>query len=105
MSNQNQMMRQVQALQRKLAKAQDELAAQEVSASAGGGVVHAVVNGSGTEVRSITIDRDAVDPDDIEMLQDMVVAAVNEALREAKERESQVMGGLAGGLGLPPGVL
>ena len=105
MSNMNQMMKQAQALQRKLAQAQDELAAKEVTGSAGGGMITAVVNGSGTEVRSMSINPEAVDPDDVEMLQDMVVAAVNEALRAAKEMEAQTMGGLAGGMGLPPGLL
>ena len=105
MSNMNQMMKQAQALQRKLAQAQDELAAKEVTGSAGGGMITAIVNGSGTEVRSMSINPEAVDPDDVEMLQDMVVAAVNEALRAAKELEANTMGGLAGGMGLPPGLL
>ena len=104
MSNMNQMMKQVQAMQRKLGKAQEELAEKEVSGSAGGGMVTAVVNGGGTAVRSISINPEAVDPDDVEMLQDMVVAAVNEALRAAKELEAETMGGIAGGLGLPPGM-
>lgn len=101
----NQIMRQAQAMQRKLAKAQEELAQQEISGQAGGGMVTAVVSGGGTEVRSITINPEAVDPDDVEMLQDMVVAAVNEALRAAKQLEEETMGGLAGGLGLPPGLV
>ncbi|HVM18623.1 MAG TPA: YbaB/EbfC family nucleoid-associated protein [Egibacteraceae bacterium] len=101
----NQMMKQAQAMQRKLLQAQEQLAAQEVTGSAGGGMVTAVVNGSGTEVKSISVNPDAVDPDDVEMLQDMVVAAVNEALRSAKDLETETMGGVAGGLGLPPGLL
>jgi DNA-binding YbaB/EbfC family protein len=101
----NQMMKQAQAMQRKLLKAQEELAQKEVTGSAGGGMVTAVVNGSGTEVKSVAINPEAVDPDDIEMLQDLFVAAVNEALRAAKDMESATMGGLAGGLGLPPGLL
>ncbi|HUH07274.1 MAG TPA: YbaB/EbfC family nucleoid-associated protein [Egibacteraceae bacterium] len=105
MSNMNQMMRQAQALQRKLAKAQEEIAATEVSGSAGGGMVTVVVGGGGAEVKSIAIDPQAVDPDDVEMLQDMITAAVNEALRQAKELESEKLGGLAGGLGLPPGLV
>lgn len=105
MSNMNQVMKQAQALQKKLAQAQEELAAKEVSGSAGGGMVTAVVNGSGTEVVSVAINPEAVDPEDVEMLQDLVVAAVNEALRAAKELESQTMGGLAGGMGLPPGLI
>ena len=105
MSNMNQMMKQAQAMQRKLMAAQEELAAKEVSGSAGGGMVTAVVSGGGAEVKSISINPEAVDPEDVEMLQDMVVAAVNEALRAAKELESETMGGIAGGLGLPPGLL
>lgn len=105
MGNMNQMMKQAQALQRKLLKAQEELAQKDVSRSAGGGMITAVVNGGGTEVRSLTINPDVVDPEDVEMLQDMVVAAVNEALRAAKEMESEAMSGLAGGMGLPPGLI
>ena len=105
MSNMNQVMKQAQALQKKLLQAQEELATKEVSGSAGGGMVTAVVNGGGTEVRSVAINPEAVDPDDVEMLQDLFVAAVNEALRAAKELESQTMGGLAGGMGLPPGLI
>ncbi|MDP8970073.1 MAG: YbaB/EbfC family nucleoid-associated protein [Actinomycetota bacterium] len=101
MSNMQQMMRQAQALQRKIAKAQEELAETEVSGQAGGGMVTAVVSGSGDEVKSITINPEAVDPDDVELLQDIVVAAVNEALRSAKAIEQEKLGGLAGGLGLP----
>jgi DNA-binding YbaB/EbfC family protein len=102
--NMNQMLRQAQALQRKLAKAQEELAEMEVTGSAGGGMVTAVVTGGG-EFRSITINPDVVDPDDVEMLQDMVLAACNEALRKSKELESEHLGGITGNLGLPPGML
>jgi nucleoid-associated protein EbfC len=102
--NPNQLMQQAQAMQRKLMKAQEELAAMEVSGSAGGGMVTAVVSGDG-EVRSITINPEAVDPDDVEMLQDMVTAAVNDGLRKRSELEEERLGGLAGGLGLPPGLV
>lgn len=104
MTNKNQMLRQAQALQRKMAKATEELAAEEITASAGGGMVHATVTGAG-ELREVTIDPECVDPDDVDMLQDLVVAAVNEALRNAKDREAEVMGELTGGLGLPPGMV
>ncbi|CAN5624469.1 YbaB/EbfC family nucleoid-associated protein [soil metagenome] len=103
MGNQQAMMRQAQAMMKKLQKAQEELAAKEVTGSAGGGMVEAVVNGAG-QFQSITIDPDAVDPDDVEMLQDMVLAACNEAVRAAKELEDELTGGVAGGLGLPPGM-
>jgi len=103
--NMNQIMKQAQAMQRKLAAAQEELNATEVEGVAGGGMVRATVAGGGGEVRSITIDPSAVDPDDVEMLADMVTAAVNEALRSAKELEEEKMGGLTAGLGLPPGIV
>lgn len=104
MGNMNNMMRQAQALQRKLMEAQGELAEAEVSGSAGGGMITVRVTGAG-ELRSITIDPEVVDPSDVEMLQDMVLAAVNEGLRAAKNLEQERLGGLAGGLGLPPGLL
>lgn len=100
----NQMLRQAQALQRKLARAQEEIAELEVTGSAGGGTVNAVANGTGDLLR-IEIAPEAVDPDDVEMLQDLVVAAVNDALRSARELEQEKLGGLAGGLGLPPGLI
>ena len=105
--NMNQMMKQVQQMQEEMVKAQEEAQKQTVEASAGGGMVTVKVSGA-LEVLEITIDKDAVDPDDVEMLQDMVQAAVNEALRSAQEmvsnRMAQVTGGLEsalGGLGLP----
>ncbi len=104
MGNMNNMMRQAQALQKKLLEAQGELADAEVSGSAGGGMITVRVTGAG-ELRSITIDPEVVDPSDVEMLQDMVLAAVNEGLRAAKNLEQERLGGLAGGLGLPPGLL
>lgn len=105
MSNMTQMMKQAQALQRKLMKAQEELAAAEVTGSSGGGTVTVVVSGGGDEVKSVTIDPAAVDPEDVEMLQDLVVAAVNDGLRRAKELEQETLGGLTGGMGLPPGLV
>jgi DNA-binding YbaB/EbfC family protein len=104
MANVNNMMRQVQALQRKMNDAQEQLATEEVIGSAGGGMVTVTASGNG-EVRSVTIAPEVVDPDDIDLLQDMVTAAVNEALRSAKQLEADRMGGLAGGLGLPPGLI
>jgi DNA-binding YbaB/EbfC family protein len=100
----NQMLQQAQALQRKLAKAQEEIAQLEVTGTAGGGTISAHVSGAGDLLR-MEIDPEAVDPDDVEMLQDLVVAAVNDGLRRARELEQEKLGGLAGGLGLPPGLL
>jgi DNA-binding YbaB/EbfC family protein len=96
----NKMMKQVQEMQRKMAKAQEELAVETVEASAGGGMVTVVMAGS-LEVREVRIKPEAVDPDDVEMLQDLVVAATNEALRTAQDLASQKLGGATGGLGLP----
>ena len=105
--NMNKMMQQVQQLQAEVMKAQEEAQREVVEASAGGGMVTVKVNGA-LEVLDISIDPGAVDPDDVEMLQDMVQAAVNEALRSAQEMVSSRMtaatGGLEsalGGLGLP----
>lgn len=85
--NLQQMMKQAQEMQKKLAKQQEELAGKEFEASSGGGMVTAVVNGTG-QLLSIKIDPEVVDPNDIDMLQDLIVAAVNEALKKVSE-ESQ----------------
>jgi hypothetical protein len=103
-----QMMRQVQKMQADMARAQEELAAAEVEASAGGGMVTVRVTGA-LVVKEIRIDAAAIDPEDPELLSDMVLAAVNEALRAAQELAAAKMGGATagldlgalGGLGLP----
>jgi nucleoid-associated protein EbfC len=95
----NQMMQQVQKMQADMAAAQDALAAETVEGSAGGGKVTAVVTGTG-ELRSISIAPDVVDADDVEMLEDLVVAAVSEGLRLAQEKQQERMGGAVGGLDL-----
>ncbi|QBI19462.1 YbaB/EbfC family nucleoid-associated protein [Egibacter rhizosphaerae] len=100
-----QMMRQAQEMQAKLEQAQQQIAAADVSGSAGGGMVTVTLNGTGSEARAVEISPDVVDPEDVEMLQDLVVAAVNEALRAANEYEQDQLGGLAGELGLPPGMV
>jgi DNA-binding YbaB/EbfC family protein len=96
--NLNQMMKQVQQMQAEMMKAQQELDNEVVEASAGGGMVTVKVTG-GLEVREIKIDPEAVDPEDAEMLQDMVLAAVNEGLRAAQELAASRMGAATGGLG------
>ena len=96
--NQQQIMRQVQQMQAAMAQAQAEIAATEVSGSAGGGMVTATVTGSG-DLKAIKIDRGAVDPDDVEMLEDLVVAAVAEARRAADALSQEKMGAITGGLG------
>ena len=99
-----QLMKQAQKMQRDMLEAQAELSAAEVTGSAGGGLVSATVSGNG-ELRSVTIDPSVVDPDDVETLQDLLVAAVRDANRAAQELASERMGpltqGLGGGLGLP----
>lgn len=98
------MMRQAQQFQKKMKKVQDELAEKEVEASSGGGMVKCVANGK-QEIVSITIEPEVVDPEDVEMLQDLVVAAVSEALHKSQEMMSSEMGKLTAGMGLPPGIL
>ena len=96
--NMQQMLRQVQKMQQQMAEAQEQLKHEEVEASAGGGMVKVKVSGD-LVVKSVTIAPDAIDPDDPELLQDMVLAAVNEGIRAAQERAEAKMGGIAGGLG------
>ena len=102
--NMNQMMRQVQQMQADMLKAQEELKNEVVEASAGGGMVTVKVSG-GLELRELTIDPEAVDPKDVELLQDMVQAAVNEGFRSAQELAANKMGAVTGGLGGPGGGL
>lgn len=95
-----QMMRQAQKMQKELNKAQEEIATMSFEATAGGGMVAAVASGD-MAITSLTIDPDAVDPEDVEMLQDMVVAAVNEALRGVSELSNQRMSAVTGGMNIP----
>ena len=96
--NMNQMMQQVQKMQADMAKAQEELKNEEVEASAGGGMVTVKVTGD-LEVRSVIISPEAVDPEDVDMLQDLVLAATNEAMRSAQALAASKMEGATGGLG------
>ena len=91
--NMQQLMRQAQKMQENLAKAQEELDAKEYEATSGGGMVTCKVSGK-RELLSLSIKPEAVDPDDVEMLEDMVIAAVNEALRMGEENREKVMGAL-----------
>lgn len=93
-------MKQAQQLQEKMARLQEELASKTVEASAGGGMVVATVNGK-FELVALRIEKDAVNPEDVEMLQDLVVAAVNEGIRRAQEMVSGEMSKLTGGLRIP----
>ena len=94
------MLKQAQKMQQDMMKMQQELQEKEYQAAAGGGVVTATVNGK-HELKALTIDPEAVDPDDVEMLQDMVIAAVNEAIRNAMDDMSASMGKITGGMNLP----
>ena len=96
--NMQQMLKQVQKMQQEMMEAQESLKDEVVEASAGGGMVTVQVTGD-LNVRAIKIQPEAVDPDDVELLQDMVLAAVNEALRSAQELATSKLGGIAGGLG------
>jgi DNA-binding YbaB/EbfC family protein len=96
--NMQQMLQQVQKMQQEMEAAQESLKDEVVSASAGGGMVTVEVTGD-LQVKSIKIDPEAIDPEDAELLEDMVLAAVTEGLRSAKELAASRLGGLAGGLG------
>ncbi len=103
MGNMGNLMKQAQKVQQQMMKMQEELAQREVNAQAGGGMVEATVNGRG-ELLRLRFEPEVVDPDDAEMLADMVVAAVGEAQRRAQDMMQEEMGKLTGGMGLPPGM-
>ena len=98
--NYNKMMKQVQKMQADMAKMQEALAEEMVEASAGGGMVTVQVTGS-IEIKSIKIDPAAIDPEDVEILEDMIMAATNEALRSAQELANKKLGGITAGLNIP----
>ena len=98
--NPNQLAKQMQQMQARLAKIQEELGAETVEASVGGGMVTVVMTGH-QQVESVKIDPEALDPDDVETLQDLMVAAFNEALRKSQELAGQRLGALTGGLKIP----
>lgn len=96
--NMQQIMKQAQAMQRKLQQAQEQLAEEEVTGTAAGGMVEVTLKGNKTPV-AVTIDPEAVDPDDVEMLEDMVLAALNDAMKQADDLSNELLGPLAGGAG------
>ena len=98
--NMQQMMKQARKMQEQLAAAEDNLKTQTVDTSAGGGMVKVTMTGD-MKIGSIKIDPDAVDPEDVEMLQDMIMAAVNEAIRSVGELANKQMGAITGGLNIP----
>jgi DNA-binding YbaB/EbfC family protein len=100
MNNMNQMMKQVKKMQEQMLKTQEELAQKSVEGTAGGGVVTVIVNGQ-KKVTSIAIKPEAVDPEDVEMLQDLVLTAINDAMTKAEELANKEMGRLTGGVNIP----
>lgn len=103
MPNMNNLLKQAQKMQENMTKVQEEVEQKTVEASAGGGAVSVVVSGK-KQIESITIKPEVVDPDDIEMLQDLIMAATNEALRQAEEMVGKEMSKVTGGMGLPGGL-
>lgn len=97
------LMSKMQKLQEEMAATQAALKDEEISVTVGGGMVTVVATGDQT-IKSVVIKREVVDPDDVEMLQDLVLAAVNDALTKSRELQEERLGGLTGGLGLPPGL-
>ena len=98
--NMQQLQRQMQKLQQQMAETQEDLEARTYEATSGGGMVTAVVSGK-KQLVSLSIKPEAVDPDDVEMLQDLIIAAVNEAIKQAEETTEKEMGKLTGGLNVP----
>lgn len=98
--NMQQMMKQARKMQEQMVAMQEQLATKTVEASAGGGMVKVSVNGN-MQLESVTIDPDALDPDDVEMLQDMIVAAANEAIRGMGDIANREMGAITGGMNIP----
>ncbi|NLB88349.1 MAG: YbaB/EbfC family nucleoid-associated protein [Syntrophomonadaceae bacterium] len=96
----NKMIKQAKKVQEQIVKMQEELQQREIEASAGGGVITVVVNGK-QELRSIKINPEVVDPEDVEMLEDLIMAAVNEAIRKSQEMVSSEMARITGGLNIP----
>ena len=96
--NMNNLMKQAQRMQRQMEEGQKELETKEFTAKAGGGAVEVTVSGK-KEILNVKLSEEAVDPDDIETLQDMIIAATNEALKQAEEANNELMGKMTGGLG------
>jgi nucleoid-associated protein EbfC len=100
LGNMGNMMKQVQQMQAKMEKMQAEMAEKEVEGTAGGGMVKVLINGK-NEVLSVTIDPEVVDKEDVEMLQDLVAAAINQAYQKVQEMQSEMMSGITGGMNIP----
>jgi nucleoid-associated protein EbfC len=104
MGQQFKMLKQLQQVQARMAKIQEELGEKTVTGTAGGGMVEVVVNGH-QKLVSVTVNPEVVNPQDVDMLQDLVLAATNDALEKARELASKEMGAVTAGLGLPPGMM
>jgi hypothetical protein len=104
MKNLGDLVRQAQRVKAQMDRIQEEAAARRVEGSAGGGMVTVVCNGRG-DIIEVKIDPEVAGPDDLEMLQDLIVAAANDAIRKSRDLLAQEMGRLTGGLGLPPGLV
>lgn len=98
--NMKSQLKQLQAMQREMEKTQDELNEKEITVTAGGGAIEVTANGR-KEIVSLKIDPEVVDPEDVEMLQDLIIAAVNEAMRQVEEMVENEMGKITGGLNIP----
>ena len=98
--NMQKQLQQMQAMQRQMEAAQAEIEEKEITTTSGGGAVSVTVNGK-KEITDLTIDKEVVDPDDVEMLQDLIVAAVNEGIRQMEELSNEEMGKITGGLNIP----
>lgn len=98
--NPNDLMKQVQKMQQEMARVQEETAQEVITIAAGGGMVEVAITG-GLEIKRITIKPEVVDPDDVEMLQDLMMAAINEAIQKAQALMADKMAGFTGGLGIP----
>ncbi|MBN1486219.1 MAG: YbaB/EbfC family nucleoid-associated protein [Anaerolineae bacterium] len=98
--NPNDLMRQVQRMQKEVERTQAEAAEETITVSAGGGVIEVTITG-GLEIKSVKIEPDVVDPEDVEMLQDLITAAVNEAIQKAQGMMADKMSAITGGLGIP----
>lgn len=106
MAKMNKMLKEIQKMQVRMAQVEEELRDRTVEATAGGGVIKVIVNGH-QEVKAINIQPDVVDPEDVDMLQDLILAAINEGLKKSKEMANQEMAKLTGGLNMPgvPGLM
>ncbi len=98
--NMNNIMKQAQKMQKQMEEAQQALEEKEIETTAGGGAIKVTINGK-KEIKNIVIQEDVVDPDDVEMLQDLIMSAVNEAIRQIEEISAKEMGKLTGGMGIP----